>query len=95
MSISQASSAALDLMAAVLSMETKSITSARSKWSKRCTSGRRLVVTGHLRRQFVQHVGLHPDELHDGVAAEPAPIQHQRGIVGVGAGIGIGTSSNR
>ena len=34
-----------------------------------------------LRSQLVQHVGLHFDKLNDGVAAEAAPIQHQRGVV--------------
>jgi len=47
MSISQAMPDGLGLRTAWLSMETKSITSARSKWSKRCSNGRRFVVTGH------------------------------------------------
>jgi hypothetical protein len=53
-----------------------------------------LVVTGHFGRQFVQDVGLHLDELHDGVAAKAVPIQHQRGVVLRGAAIGMGTWSS-
>ena len=46
MSISQASSADRVLIAAVLSMETKSSTSAMSKWSNLCFSARDWSWTG-------------------------------------------------
>ena len=35
-------------------------------------------------RQFVQHFGLHFYELNDGIAAKPAPVEHERRIVGGG-----------
>jgi hypothetical protein len=46
MSISQAISDDFDLMVALLSTETKSSTSAMSKWSKCRVSARRFCVTG-------------------------------------------------
>ena len=46
MSISHAISADFDLMVALLSMDTKSSTSAMSKWSKCRVSARRFCVTG-------------------------------------------------
>ena len=34
-----------------------------------------------IRGEFMQQVGLHFDELHDGVAAKPAPVEDERRVV--------------
>ena len=41
---------------------------------------------GPVGRDFVQQVGLHFDELHDGVAAKPVPVEDERGVVLRGRG---------
>ncbi len=62
-------------------METKSSVSARSKWSKAMDQWTQVGCHRTIRRQFVQHIGLHFHELHNGIAAKPAPIQDKCGIM--------------
>ncbi len=45
---------------------------------------------GMVGAKLVQHIGLHANESHDGVAAKPVPVQQQSRVVGRGRGHGHG-----
>ena len=61
-------------------IETKSMTS-RGRNGRNDAATGALVVTGQSGSEFVQQIGLHPDELNDRIAAKTTPIEQERRIM--------------